>query len=255
MESVAEERRAQEFFRERVELDPVGLVLEATTPEARLAIARNLIIQPDILEALSDELQLVLSDPTAREQLQVKLENAQLKNRDAVASEFQKRDMGRKIASSVTSAVDRLTEAVDPDLADQFREDCLNDCKQYLRANRVARPLDPEQFPDILARRLRIYGLSGPDALAALRGPDAKSPDASSAARPSGPAALKLAEQAKGAGAAGSARVQARTVRQAVAAATPAPGAGAARTALTPPTGQTVTERVAWVRQNMVKPR
>jgi hypothetical protein len=256
-EARAREARQQqaeyEAFESHLRLDPIGFVVDQMDPNYRVHVAEQLLAQDGVLEAVLERLDRWQGNPDARVADQARFEAARLRNAQTVQRQQSAAAAQRTIVENITTNVDALAELVPAELAAQFRDDALGDMAAFARANRLRGPLAPEQFPELLARRLKLYGVDAARATAALTHAGS-TPQSPMRARPKGPAATALAanKAAQGAKATGSTLVTAKRIRQNAAAAVP--GAGAAITVPTqsrPEKGSGVKGAIEFLRRQL----
>jgi hypothetical protein len=236
-------------FEALADADPAGLVLDHLRPEARLELARHLLAQQEVFDAIVPTIDTWSQDPAARRADSAELRAARAERRPAIERELARREGVQRVVNSVRSNVEALAEAVPGELREQFIADAIGDASRYIRANRVRDPFAPEQFADVVQQRLRLYGVDKTRALAALTG-QAVPPSTAAAPRPKGPDAERLAREAQGRTRDGKQLVEDHNRRKATAAATPGPGVSPAVPRPAPPANQGIKERMAWVRQN-----
>lgn len=244
-----------EAFEQILDLDPVGTLVDRLDPRRHVEAAQQLLALPGVLEAVAEQMESWQQNPDARAAAQARFENVRLKTAGTVRQQLAVQEQNRQIVEGITSTVGLLTELVDPELAGQFRDDCLGDLAAYARANPLTGPLAPEQFPALLARRIRLYGLDPAQAAGAIR-PDARPSHPSSRPRPKGPAAEALAASpaAQRSTANGKQFITASRIRQGAAAALPTPGAAiTVTTGERPAKGSGVKGAIAFLRQRMAQ--
>lgn len=253
---VSQARQAQvelEAFEELLALDPVGVVLARLPAPKQVEMARHILAAlPDAeLAQVQEDLERWQQTPETRRGDAAVFENTRIKTAGRVQEGMTIKEQNRQIVDSITTNVNLLTELVDPEIAQQFRDDCLGDMASFARTNRLTGPVAPERFPDLLARRLRLYGLDPKAARAALE-PDAPPSHPSARPRPKGPAAEALAASPAAQRAQGNGKqfFAASRVRQAAAAGTPPAGAAiSVGQGLRPPKGGGVQGTIDWLRK------
>lgn len=242
-----------EAFEHLLEVDPVGTLIDKLHPRHHVTLAEHVLAQlpPEAFEAVRARLNGWEESPDRREADAARFENTRIKTRGEVQQKIAVREHKRAVVDRITQNVQLLEELVSPEIARQFRSDALGDLAAYIRENRVPGHVAPERFPEILATRLRLYGITPDQARAALT-TDARTPHPSPRPRPKGPAAEALAasQAAQGSTANGQQFIKASRVRKVAAAG--APGAGAPVTVpagARPPKGTGVKGTINWLRQ------
>jgi ribosomal protein S20 len=152
------ERRAElesreadiERYRDAVEHDPIAFHLEQMTVDKQLEVARALILEH--LDVLQPEIDKLIEDPTARKDAQIKL-------RDKMRESARQLEQNRAVRTHVKKcmmAVDRLIpEGTDSETAAEF----VNDARQILAAaSRGGQRVTPQSIPQLIAKRLKLYG-------------------------------------------------------------------------------------------------
>lgn len=216
--------------------DPAQFLLSKVKPEFRraavLEVLADLMAQEDSTEydEIVETLNRYEQDPRERELDTLKRE------RDRLARQRETTPAPEQVAqqenvAAITNFVERcVSDDVEQDVASDFRRDAYAAITAHIQRHNLTH-LPPEQVQQIIAPYLRGYGLKAPRG-AATRPSTAPTPTRKSAV---------TTQQARETG---NKLVQASARRKEVAS-VPA-GAGSAAATLTPPPGQTVTERLKW---------
>jgi hypothetical protein len=242
-----EERETElRYFEDYASADPVGLILDYM-PKARFVdVVKHLLTVPEVFNETMSFIES-WENPESRRAAVAELDRDRIKNKGEVQKELNRREVNRRHALAINTNIDRVAEVVtDEEMVEQFRDDANRAIANYIRTNKPTR-LTAEVYLEALKPRLRLYGISPAQALAALSGQSPPS-SPSHAARPSGPAAEKLAASGVR-GVPGLRHVEASRVRKAAAAGTPGPGTGTGASRPVAPKGQGVLERIKWLKE------
>jgi hypothetical protein len=247
---VETERAELAYFQELAQVDPIGLVLEHLDPARHQELVTHLLGTPGVVEKVVEYLQKWDGNPDAQRADLAVMERDREKQKGTIKEALEMKARARDVGRYIGDKVGVLADLVHPDLQAAFRDDALAEVQAHYNANRLRGKLPADQFPVVLERRLRLYGIDKAKALAALTDQPA-TPPASERARPTGPDAEALAASAKGKTADGQKLIQAAKVRRDVVAAVPGTGAGVSTPRITPPKGQGFMERLKWARANL----
>lgn len=236
-------------FETMLETNPEYLILQALPPEKQVSIATALLAQH--WDAVVDRIAEYHTDPSTRVRTAAE---AQIAIRDNQAQYQQQVAKARYIAE-VRRTIDTLVpETVQPDIAERFLRDAESDLAAAVRA-RNGQPVPTSELAGILAPRLALYGFDKPQSAGAVPAVPAvpPKPPARPVARPVAKAGTPAAMPRPSVN---TATAPGETVRkavqaQAIAAAVPPAGAGAAtlRVPLVPPNA-TIEEASAAMRKH-----
>ncbi len=256
-EEVRAERRQVEadkaelaYFQELAQVDPVGLVLEQMDPAMHPTLVKHLLATPGVVEEVISLLQKWDGNEDARRADVAELRAERATQAGEIRQTLEVKARAREVGRYVGETVQKLAALVPQDLQPAFVDDALVEVQKHYTANKLRGKIPADQFPVVLATRLKVYGIDRARALAAVTDQPA-SPPASNAARPTGQAAEELAATAKGRTATGQRLVEAAKVRREVAAAVPGAGAGVSTPRIQPPAKQGIMERLNWARKNL----
>ena len=254
----AVEQRGDEvdLVRDAMQADPVGFVMESVPTELRTELVTALLLEEGVLTPeLLQALQTWTEDPDKAKLSRLEIANKRAELRDDMQRTFEGRQQARAALKLTTGVIDTLSERLiaDPGLRSTFEQDMLQEVKQWASAYRAKHGSLPalrrEHIVQITERRLAVFGIKKDQALATLD-PDNPTPPR---ARPKGPAAERIAQQAEAARNTGKRMVTAAAQRQ-VAAAVPGGGATASPTpesTIRPPKGLGVVGAAKWARENL----
>lgn len=242
------EQRDEELrqLEDEIGVDPVNFIFERIqNRDHRVALARQLVADPAVFEALKDELANWSGDDRERRAASSTLETDRLRKRDDWREEVDARGAARRAARDIRAAVDRMIpETMEDETAAMLKDDLLRDARDIQAQTR--RALRPADLPGILARRLKQYGVDPAVAARAITADDLPPIRSASARRPAAPAARRPDEAA--ARSTGQQFVKAGEAKRRAAA---VPGVGAGSPAAGPrfPQGQSVKQRIGTLRK------
>jgi len=240
--AIDRQREQIEAFDEAIEQDPVGVVLERTTPETRAEIVWQALLTPGVLEEVQarlakeqvDSLDGLMQDPQLLRALRAEASDArktmQERVRTTVAAKREATAAARRVADQVEAALPSHLEGAD-------RDRVYNGALDYLRENLgnvPAAAIKPALVSAFITDYLQSQGIALQPA-----GPD----------NGKQPAAAKLPQMpAK----TGKQFTQAAAVRRSAAATAPA-GAGALPSKARPALPESTDERIAFLRTHGLK--
>ena len=249
MESVAQQRQEIEHFQTELEADPVGWIMtQVESPELRQALARHLLADEGVYDAVIEDVASWDRDPVARRAAAAELRADRLERQQRAQQEVATRaQVKQNLREIQTSIRDLIPDDIDGAEAQRFYAYAIREVQDYVNSIGTNH-LDPAQVPVLLERQglLRLFGLHGPRP-EPVASPSSAAPAAPSRAeRPAaGARPAPTVEEAHQAQQKLRKRIQTRR-----AAATVAPaGAGATPTRIRPPEGQGVEDRVAWYKR------
>ncbi len=101
-----------------------------------------------------------IRDPSQRRVKAAELRADRVERRQQIRDDLAERGRKREMARDIGLAINELVPpSMGPALADQFREDALGDVVRHIREHRL-QELPVEKVPEILARRLDLYGIT-----------------------------------------------------------------------------------------------
>lgn len=246
MEPVRERQREIVDFIDQVETDPVGFVNEKVVPGMKRTLVLEMLLSDDALrENVMSDLNEIEADPAVLRSTKAELRADQAERRQEISDQKAANKRDEDAANEVIRAVDALIpENADDGIAQQFFDDALIHLGAVARSD--PSKVTPQTVPELLAPRLRLYGLDadtqadGADSEDAVDGKGTK--PAKKAKKPSAKlvtseeTAKKLAEKSNRKRAAGAGAV----------------GAGAGASKLSPPPKQNVKERLKWYKEHVL---
>jgi hypothetical protein len=255
-EQVRSQQDELDQFRDLLEIDRSGIILEMVPPDAKRELLTQLLLEDGVLEdeALNNAIDNWRDNAEARRAARLEIENARFKSRSQLDGQYAAkraiRDTARTTLDTTVTVADQFL--TDPVMREAFIDDMVADVKTW--ANSFQREhghlprLTPEHVLQITARRLSVYRIDLDDAKRALDPNTATPPKA----RPKGVKAERIAAAAREARATGARFTTAAQQRKV---ASLVPGSGVTGTpaeeGMTPPTGQTWKERSGWIREKL----
>lgn len=251
MQDVAQAREELAQVEDALKVDPTNFLLERVHPSSRLDVARNLMTEPEIFRAIGEEFFSGLDEQGVR-QKQLELENARIRRQDTSLGEIGRRsEMRTQGAQIQDSLVRAIPEDMDAQRAALLQSDLERDVSQYIFAHRL-RTLRPADIPPIIEARLELYGVDPAEASermqdTGLRPLPVRARTAARGDSPPAPARRTDRMPAR-TGEALAAQADARRRAGAV----PGGGAGAPATGPQMPRKQTVSQRIASMRESLL---
>lgn len=247
IERVREREDLLSLVDHHIETDAPGFVMSRLPAEDRVQVARVLLTDPAVFQAVRQELEQY-EDETQRELARLRFQTQSADRQRDLDATFQQRRERQAAVEVITDTLELITGVIpDPARREMFETDSINELqREYERTRRNTR-MTPQEIVTVLKPRLHLYGLSEAQVAQALGGRTPPIPSAT----PDAAAAARLAADAT----ANSRRlVRASSARRAAAAAstvgTPAQTTGAAL-----PKGQTVKERIDALRDRFGIPK
>lgn len=235
MRTVESQREELSFVEDIMKADPAGFLIEHIPADVQLEVGLAILGQPGMLEQAVAIIEKWNENPQQREIDLLRAQQARSENREKVKETVEASSSQRAAVRAVFAAADAMATAVAPELREQFVDDVAAEIQRYANQNGAAPKLTPEQFVQVVGKRVQLYGLTPEQALAALKSPGRAA--SLPTARPSGEAATRIAAQVAAARTTGERLTAGAAVRRA-AAVVPAPGTGAAPPAVAIPKGQ-----------------
>jgi hypothetical protein len=254
-ESLQAQRDELDYVLDHLKYDASGFFLEhVTKPEVRKDVALDLMTDPDVFKAVMDEYGDIAEDADALDAKRTKRELLRLRRSQQTLEQLNSESGRRKLMRDIGTTIGAFATEVDEAQRQTFERIAWRELAEYVRANKTER-IAAEDVPLILHKRgtLQLFGLS-PDtgsqngSRADGVGPTGAKPRAAQAAAPPAEGAANGKKPPVNARKVGEGFRQAREAREAAAAVAPA-GVGASPSKLTPPAGQGVPERLAWLEQ------
>lgn len=257
---VAAMKTDYEELKEIIEADPAGFALDSFSqdPAAAERVALTLLSDPRVWDKVKDRV-MRWDDPDILDSERTKIENQNLKAKNELRDSIEEQ---RAVSKNLREVQVSVAALIPPDMAEDeqtiFFRDALRDLKEYADRNRRM-TLDIADIPLILASTGRLKAhkidpLSAADkineARSGTRRPAAagEKPPATSATVPAKKPAGSPPPQKTG-----KEMVQGSRARRA--AASSPTGAGSPTSAVAPPPGQTIEERLKWHRDQSAKGR
>jgi hypothetical protein len=231
-------------FTDRLATDPAGLILEKATPETREMIVRDILLSDAaLLSKVLDQFNEIDRDENARVAATAQMErDAAIRARDADRLATQN-DVYQQSANEIMGAVEALIpEDASDDRVEAFMEDAIG-FLEFKASKEGPDVVNPANIKNLLETRLRLHGITG-------SAPDVSDGSGDGATTPTTPKiVLKKATEAEATKAATEGEnLKTRSGKSKSTVTAPA-GGGAETTQFNPPKGQTIKERIAWLRK------
>lgn len=233
-----------------LQTDPLNFVMDELKADMKADLARHLLSEQDVYEAVRDEIANWDADDSMRERDQAKLA---LKRREAADAALRQRAAYQEAVESarmVAGVLDVLIpEGFTETEAQAFHDAATYDLERHVNSTKTNR-LTKEDVIRVLNKTgaLRRYGIDPSDAERRVAALDATSPDSPRKARVKRPSSeVSREEKARNTGK----EFKRRSARRKNAASSGPPGAGSSAARLRPPKGQGVKERADWYLKNM----
>lgn len=240
-----------------LEHDPVNTILGRIPESVRADLVRHLLADDAVWNAVNDDLITWDSDEQERRAAWAELRAKRYEQSQQAREQIAQRQAVEENARQITEAIESLIpEHMSREQATVFLRYAHRDLIEYVNQNGINR-LDPAEVPILLHRLgtlqpfgVAVNGNGGPAVKGGASNPVAPQPSAAVAQHTAAPkpAAAPTVPAPKVTADVGAKFRAALERRRAAAAVAPA-GAGATPTRLQPPPGQTVKERIAWLRQ------
>jgi hypothetical protein len=233
-------------FQDRLATDPSGLILEKATPETRELIVRDILLSDTaLLTRVLEQFNEIEVDPNARQAAVATMErDAAVRARevDKLTAENQSY---LNSANEIIGAVEALIpEDAPDDKVGAFLEDALS-FLEFKATKEGPAVVNPGNIKNLLGSRLQLHGITPSDAPV---NPDGSGDGAATPAPPK--VILKKATKAQVDKAAQEGEKLTTRSKQRKGTVTAPAGAGAGTAQFTPPEGQGIKERIAWMRKN-----
>lgn len=242
----AREEMAQ--LEDALQVDPINYMAERVRPQLKIQMARTLLADQAVFDAIAAEFGGLEGEALRHKMLEI--ENDRLTRRSQTVQELRERSNDRVQGRGVDRALQVIVpEEMDEGTAVQLYKDMRRDVAEFITANRGRTPR-AEELPDLLERRLAMYGITAD--YAAERLADAGQlrplPVRARGARADGNGGP--ARNARGQPARPAERAVAQADRRRAAAAIPGGGAGVpAQAGWALPAKQSVKGRIASIRE------
>lgn len=249
-----------EELKDIMEADPAGFALDTFSedPETAERVALTLLSDPRVWERVKDRV-TKWEDPDVLDTERTKIENQNLKAKEGLRQQIEET---RAVSKNLRDVQVSIAALIPPEMAEDeqaiFFRDSLRDLKEYADRNRRM-TLDIADIPLILASTGRLKAHKIDPLTAADRINEARSgPRRPAAAGEKPPATSATVPAKKPAGSppppkTGKEMVKGSRARRA--AASSPTGAGSPSSAVTPPPGQSIEERLKWHREQGAKGR
>jgi predicted transcriptional regulator len=232
-------------FQDRLATDPSGLILEKATPQTREVIVRDILLSdPALLSRMLDQLNDIETDPNARQAAVATMERDAAVRAREVDRLTAENESYLASANEIIGAVEALIpEDAPDDKVNAFLEDALA-FLEFKATKEGPSVVNPANIKNLVGSRLQLHGIVPSTAPA---DPDGSGDGAATPATPK--VVLKKATPAQVEQAAQEGEKLTTRSKQRKAAVTAPAGAGADTAQFTPPKGQGIKERIAWMRK------
>jgi hypothetical protein len=208
---------------EALEADPLAFIMQRIPVDKQIEIAKLLVTEH--LEAINADIEALQDDPAAQQRQRVALRD-RLKTSEGEAA--QRQEVKTYAAKCIRAVESLIPEGIDDDMAADF----MRDARQELAAlARSGTPVTPEKIPELIAKRVKLYGFDKPAAAAPARKPAAPAQAAAPVARPGSDKAREIASRKQSPAATQSRILRTQTARNAGSRVAPV-GAGAGPTSM-----------------------
>lgn len=202
------------FIEEELKEDPAGYLTQRVRPEIRAEVVKELLLNDDVLQAVEDVLEEWSHDPAIRRELAADLK---VKRVERSQERRQQKEIAQKNQQQAREIYNEIEGMVDPawdaETQRMFVADAVNDVTKYVNRNKID-SLDPSRLPEVLASRMRQYGVKAPAAASKRPRAVGRSPEGGS-----GPVDAASAREA-------GRKIQSKVARRKRAAGTPAGATG-----------------------------
>lgn len=138
-------------------VDPTGFLRDRIKDETKVAVVLDLLHDEDVLGAVEARFEEWSRDPSKRSVAAAEAKAARVERkqelREHVATQAANRERAREVYRAVEGMIPSTMSTSD---ATSFREDAIADLTKYARENNG---LEVDDIPEVLARRLRLYGI------------------------------------------------------------------------------------------------
>jgi hypothetical protein len=157
-EDVDQAREEMAQLEDALQVDPVNYVVEHVRPQIQIDLARALLAQPAVFDAVVAEFGGLEGEALRQKALQI--ENDRLTRQSQAARELSERSRMRVQGRGVDRALQIIVpDDMDQATAVQLYKDMRRDVAEFIASNRGIPP-KAEDLPDILGRRLAMYGIT-----------------------------------------------------------------------------------------------
>lgn len=227
----------------RLQVDPEGFLFDNIPAERAASVALQILAQPGVWDRVSGIVESMQEDDN-REVIRTRLENERLRNRERASQEYEQRVAEQQTFRETKQAIAVLIPEHLPESQQvMLYQSCQQDVRDYMERTGV-RTIDPRDVPLLLAARLREAGVDPLTMAASLRASSNGTPLQGSSSAPRARAAKVTTPTVQ-------AVQNAANARRAMAMGSPTGTAPSAAGVNRPPKGQSITERLAWARQNL----
>lgn len=150
---------ALQQIEDELRLDPAGYITDRVHETVQIEVARALLLDDTVLQAVEDTLTEWIEDPSKR-----KVDAAERKGKRIEQREYfrTQRDRMRSDQANAKAVFNKIMEITPDDMdhatAKMWHSDAISEIQQHVRDKKIE-TLDPDQIPRILASRMRLYGI------------------------------------------------------------------------------------------------
>lgn len=138
-------------------MDPAGFIHSRVPEQTRVEVAKNLLYDDAVFEAVEEMFDEWSRKPHKREVDQARHEAQRLERRQKLESKQRELRESRARARTVLAEInDLIPKSMSPADAEAFRRDAIVEIKEHSKRNGN---LTVEDIPKILGRRMRLYGI------------------------------------------------------------------------------------------------
>lgn len=234
-----------------IRTDPLNFVLNEMDGDLKQQLARHLLAEGEVYDAVSEDLLDWESDPKSREAAQARLELDRRKSADRAARERASYREGREAARMIHQTVSALVpEGFTEEETDDFHDAALYDLQRHVVSTRT-NTLPPEEVVRVLQKSgaFRRYGIDPADAerIVATLNATPSDPPRKARAKSRQPSEADRVEKARKTGK----EFKRRSRRRKDAASSSPGGVGSSAAQMRMPKGQGVEARAEWVLKNL----
>jgi len=150
---------ALQQIEEELRLDPAGYIGDRVHPSIRVELAKSLLLDDEVLQAVEDTLTKWIDDPSQRQVDAAERKATRVEQKEMFRAQ---RERVRADQENATAVFDKIMEITPADMdhatAKMWHTDAITEIQQHVRDNDIEK-LDPEQIPHILAARMQLYGI------------------------------------------------------------------------------------------------
>lgn len=164
MQSVQQQAQQAEQVITTATLDPAGFAAEYFPPEAKQALVKMWLSDPEFLDSVRDDV-AVLDDDAQRRRVAAEARLALEDARKTVASTLEQRQQNRAITQQVTTALGALVpDTLPANARDQWVASMHRELADAVRAGLVTKQqlMNPLILPSVLGPTLQAWGVENP---------------------------------------------------------------------------------------------